>query len=198
MENENIDERCDACGKIIEFRERAVNFTTADDNSGRLLCLDCYNQEMAASIGIDFKNPKFAPVLLVDVDGEEHKFEFIVQLFGHRLSIESFEPGKDHGYEFAIGGNPNEVQKLFNKLLGRMRRELSRKHIDTEQFYGSSEVLEDMEARGQIEWDDESDGQLPLLVIDGKPVTWHQFGRILSTYEGWQFKLEIKDRDEEL
>lgn len=131
MEDENIDQRCDACGKAIEFRERAVNFTAADDSSERLLCLDCHNQEMAASIG-------------------------------------------------------------------RMRRALSRKHIDTEQFYGSSEVLEDMEARGRIEWDDESDGQLPLLVIDGKPVTWHQFGRILSTYEGWQFKLEIKDRDEEL
>lgn len=79
-----------------------------------------------------------------------------------------------------------------------MRRALSRKHIETEERYGAPSVLDDMEARGRIEWDDESGGQLPLLVIDGKPVTWHQFGRILSTYEGWQFKLEIKERDEEV
>jgi hypothetical protein len=106
MENENAYRRCDECGKTIELRERAVNLTNADGSSGRLLCLDCYNQEMAATIGIDFKNPKFPPVLLVDVNGEEHKFNFIVQLFGHRVSIESFEPEKDHGYQFTIGGNP--------------------------------------------------------------------------------------------
>ena len=198
MENENAQRRCDECGKAIEYRERAVQFTNEDGGYGQLLCLDCYNQEVAANIGIDFENPKFPPVMLVDVNGEEHKFDFIVQLFGHRVSIESFESGKEHGYQFAIGGNPEAVQKLFNKLLGRMRRALSRKHIETEEFYGMPGDLDDMEARGRIEWDDESEGQLPLLVIDGKPVTWHQFGRILSTYEGWQFKLEIKERDEEL
>ena len=75
---------------------------------------------------------------------------------------------------------------------------LSRKHIEVDEFEGMPGMLEDMEARGWIEWDDESDGKLPLLVIDGKPVTWHQFGRILSSYEGWQFKLEIKERTDEV
>lgn len=102
MENENSYQRCDECGKVIELRERAVNLANQDGNSERLLCLDCYNQEMAATIGIDFKNPKFPPVLLVDVDGEEHAFDYIVQLFGYRVCIESFEPEKDHGYQFVI------------------------------------------------------------------------------------------------
>jgi hypothetical protein len=38
---------------------------------------------------------------------------------------------------------------------------------------------------------------LPKLVIDGKSVSWEKFGRILMTYEGWHFKMEIYDGTEE-
>ena len=39
---------------------------------------------------------------------------------------------------------------------------------------------------------------LPLLVIDGREIGWDQFGRMLMSYEGWQFKLTIADKSEEL
>jgi hypothetical protein len=42
------------------------------------------------------------------------------------------------------------------------------------------------------------DGRVPLLVIDGREITWEEFGRMLMTFEGWQFKLEIRDMSEEL
>jgi hypothetical protein len=51
--------------------------------------------------------------------------------------------------------------------------------------------------RGRIEWDQDEDGRVPLLVIDGRGITWDQFGRMLMTFEGWQFKLEILDNSEE-
>ncbi len=195
MENEN-GYRCDECGK--EIKHRSVHLTNSDDDTGRLLCLECYNREMAAIVDIDFEHPTFPTVLLTDVGGDEHRFDFAVQLFGHQVSIEAYELEVEHGYRFEIGGNPEGVQKLFNKLLGRMRRGLSRKHIEVDEFEGMPGMLDEMEARGRIEWDDDSDGQLPLLVIDGKSVTWHQFGRILSSYEGWQFKLEIKEPTDEV
>jgi hypothetical protein len=39
---------------------------------------------------------------------------------------------------------------------------------------------------------------VPLLVIDGREITWEEFGRMLMTFEGFQFKLEICDRSEEV
>jgi hypothetical protein len=39
---------------------------------------------------------------------------------------------------------------------------------------------------------------LPLLVIDGREIDWDQFGRMLMSYEGSQFKLTIADKSEEL
>ena len=47
--------------------------------------------------------------------------------------------------------------------------------------------------RGRIEWDDDTGGEIPLLIIDGNPITWKQLGRMLMTYEGFNFKLEIFD-----
>ena len=38
---------------------------------------------------------------------------------------------------------------------------------------------------------------MPLVVIDGREISWEQFGRMLMTFEGWQFKLQIFDRSEE-
>ena len=35
------------------------------------------------------------------------------------------------------------------------------------------------------------DGAVPLLAIDGRAVTWEEFGRLLTSFEGWQFKLDI-------
>jgi hypothetical protein len=35
-------------------------------------------------------------------------------------------------------------------------------------------------------------------VIDGREVTWEQLGRMLMGFEGSQFKLEIRDKSEEI
>jgi len=37
----------------------------------------------------------------------------------------------------------------------------------------------------------------PVIVIDGRELTWEEFGRMLLSFEGWQFRLEIVDRTEE-
>jgi hypothetical protein len=39
---------------------------------------------------------------------------------------------------------------------------------------------------------------VPLLIIDGREIGWDEFGRMLMSFEGWQFKLSIKDKSEEL
>jgi len=52
--------------------------------------------------------------------------------------------------------------------------------------------------RGLIEWDEARDDGVPLFIIDGREITWEEFGRMLMSFEGWQFKLNICDKSEEL
>jgi hypothetical protein len=77
-----------------------------------------------------------------------------------------------------------------------MRRALSAKHL-TDGGHGL-QIAEQRVVRGRIEWDDASDGRVPLLVIDGREIGWDEFGRMLMSFEGWQFKLSIADKSEEL
>jgi len=52
--------------------------------------------------------------------------------------------------------------------------------------------------RGRIEWDESQPGHLPLVVVDGKEVSWDDLGQMLMSMEGWHFRLEIADPSEEL
>ncbi len=52
--------------------------------------------------------------------------------------------------------------------------------------------------RGLVDWGEDSDDRVPLLLTDGRQMTWKDFGRMLMGFEGWQFKLEIRDISEEL
>jgi hypothetical protein len=55
-----------------------------------------------------------------------------------------------------------------------------------------------MLVRGRITRDENEEGRVPLIVIDGRDVTWAECGRMLTTFEGFQFKLEIKDKSDEI
>jgi hypothetical protein len=186
---------CEECGRKILRGYESVNYTESDDSPGRLLCIECYNQETADYTGIDFKQPHFPPVEFEDVEGDMHLFYIVTRLLGDEISIEAYEEGAEPGYRFHVHGEAEDVQKLFRKLLGKMRCALTRQHLVKD--HGRLEVSDDLTVRGRFEWDDETDGQLPLLVIDGNAVTWDKFGRILMTFEGWQFKIEIYDPSEE-
>lgn len=50
-----------------------------------------------------------------------------------------------------------------------MRREMARRHVEPTQF--SWQLTSDQRLVGRIEWDSDTNGALPLIVIDGKPFT---------------------------
>ena len=41
--------------------------------------------------------------------------------------------------------------------------------------------------------DPETNGRVPLIVIDGKPFTWEQVGRMLMTFEGLTLDARVED-----
>ena len=49
----------------------------------------------------------------------------------------------------------------------------------------------------EVEYDDETGEMLPVIVIGKRRYSWHDFGRELEIYEGWQFifKLESTPRE---
>ena len=64
---------------------------------------------------------------------------------------------------------------------------------DVERAEHGWQIAADQRFVGRIEWDPETNGWLPLIVIDGKPFTWEQVGRMLMTFEGFTLDARIED-----
>jgi hypothetical protein len=190
--------RCDSCAQITPSYD-IINYGSIEGGY-KHLCSQCFNKEVAEAAGLTgFENAQFEPVGLSDAAGKVHEFHFRIHLFGPGVAIDAFELCEGHpaGYRFQIIGDPEEnLLALLGRLIEKMRRSLSTEHL-TKSEYGL-QISEERVVRGLIEWDDAHHGRVPLLVIDGREVDWEEFGRMLMTFEGWQFKLIIADKSEEL
>ena len=166
----------------------------------RQLCSRCFNTEVAQLAGLEgFEHAKFEAVGLPDCTGELHEFHFRTHLFGTGVALDAFElrDGSPAGYQFQIIGDPkDDLLVLLGRLIEKMRRALSVKHLTNGEH--GLQIADHQVVRGRIEWDDAHDGRVPLLVIDGREIDWDEFGRMLMGFEGWQFKLNIADKSEEL
>ena len=201
MESNIKQEKCAFCGKYVPSYSTIY---VAPEKEYLCSCLTCFNKRIAEYSGTDLEHVDFEPIILKDTQGVEHEFHFTIRHLGDRAGIDSFEIKDGHrgGYEFSIIGDiDKEIFDLFGRLFERMRRGLNRNHIEWDGTTNSWQISNDNVVRGSISSDLESDdfyGHPPLIVIDGKEIRWDEFGRMLMTYEGFHFKLEIFDRSEEM
>jgi hypothetical protein len=190
--------RCHGCGQITPSYD-IINYSS-NGQEYRQFCSRCFNAEMAKIDGLEgFEHVKFEPVSLTDSTGEVHEFAFGARSFGTGVALDAFELRDGHpaGYEFQVIGHPEEdLLALLGRLIEKMRRALSIRHL-TDGEYGLR-ISDHSTVRGRIAWDEAQNGRVPLLVIDGREIHWDEFGRMLMTFEGWQFKMKIVDPSEEL
>jgi hypothetical protein len=189
--------RCETCGTAIPGYD-TVHYGSIEGGY-RTLCTLCFNAEVASAQGLEgFENVRLSQVVMNDCAGEAHEFHFRTRLFGPMLALDAFElkRGEPGGYEFRIVGDPeSDILSLLGRLVERMRRRLSVKHLEQSE-HGLQIVGETV--RAHISWDDTQDERTPLLVIDGREVSWEEFGHMLMTFEGWQFRMEIVDPSDEV
>jgi hypothetical protein len=166
----------------------------------RELCYECFNTEFAELDGLDkFEHFNFEPVEIADFTGAVHVFHFRTRLFGPGVAMDAFElrDGYPAGYRFqAIGKPEGDLLALLGRLIEKMRRALSIQHVKDGEL--GLEIADHQVVRGTIDWDEASAGRMPLLIIDGREIAWEEFGRMWKTFEGWQFRLEIRDMSAEV
>jgi hypothetical protein len=188
-------ERCEHCGN--ETPPWDTIRCDSGDGSYELLCTLCFNARIAESNGFtDFENVRLDPIRIIDCHGESHQFHFQLRLLGDRIALDAFELRGEipAGYRFQlIGEADDDVLVLLGRLVEKIRRALSVTHID----FRERRII-DCTVRGRIEWDESQAGHMPLVVVDGKDISWNDLGRMLMSTEGWQFRLDIADPSEEL
>ena len=189
---------CEACHQLTAAHD-VVNYG-AMEGGYRQLCGRCFNAAAASRLGLtDFEHISFEPVCMADARGDKHEFHFRTRLLGPGIALDAFElrHGCPAGYEFqAVGDLQDDPLELLGKLIGRMRRALAVVHLE-DSAHGP-QVSDRLILRGTIDNDPDVDERVPRVVIDGRDISWDELGRMVATFEGWQFKLEFRDRSEEV
>ena len=189
---------CAGCSEITRNHD-IVNYSSEDGGS-QLLCSRCFNAEVAKLSGLEsFDNIRIQPIGITDCAGETHQFHFTQRLLGNMVALDAVElrEGSSDGYQFQVIGDPEgDAFALLGCLVEKIRRTLSVKHIADDDRH----VLQiaDQTVRGRIEGDYSGTDHAPVVVVDGREISWDDFGRMLISFEGWQFKLEIRDISEDL
>jgi hypothetical protein len=192
MRHDDGDEerrRCGLCGKILQPYD-SISVAEVGER-----CSRCFNEELADRLGIDFDNTPIAPIIVTDVDGVRHRFEIRSMLVGTGHAMYAREVRKRDargGYRFAILGDfETDARDLLKRLRERIRQGLSVRHVrETEHGW---QLTQAHRISGVIEWDPETEGALPLLIVDGRRFTWDQIGRMMMTFEGSTLNAIVED-----
>ena len=189
---------CDTCG-VVPRPFDSVHYGS-HGSAYRLLCSRCFNLEVARRGGlVDFEHVDFEPLTMSDASGRDHVFQFRTHLFAIGVAIDAIELLEDErdGYHFqVIGDAEGDLLELLARLVTKMRRALALSHIE-EGAHGL-QISNAGIVRARIESDPESDTDMPMVVIDGRQVSWEEFGRMVATYMGFQFKLDMHDLSNEI
>ena len=191
-------EICEECSREIPGYD-AVNFVAEEGSI--LLCSRCFSEEALQRLDIGRELPVFDDLVLSDHAGAPHTFHVstFVAPVGFLLKALEIQEGQARGYEFQVLGRfEASIGELQAALIDRIERGLARQHLEVDEW-GGLRLCEGVEVvRGRFTWDEDAQGEEPAVVVDGKDFSWEDLGRALSSLEGWQFRLEIKDPTEDL
>ena len=189
---------CDTCRQPTPAHD-VVNYGSMEGGY-RKLCGRCFNGAAASRLGLQgFEHVGFEPVRMIDGRGTEHEFRFRTRLFGPGMAIDAFElrDGSPAGYEFQVIGEPDDDPlALLGRLIGKMRRASALTHLEDTDH--GLQVNDGLVLRGTVDSDPEEDHRVPMVVVDGCELSWNELGGMVATFEGCQFKLEYRDRSDEV
>ena len=192
-------EKCQMCGKGPDCKGM-VYLAIKENEQPKIMCRDCYNKYVSDMFGIDDYTDFIKEVLFIDCDGIEHCFKIgkMINPMGIRWEAKEYLDDENVGYSFEVCQEFDEDSlSAINRLYKKTENGLSKKFVEKREFFGRELFnLKDNIAEGRIEWDDNFDGEIPKLIIDGQEFSLYDLGKMMMSCEGWNFRLEIIEPSE--
>jgi hypothetical protein len=169
--------------------------------SGVWLCDRCADRRISSITGYPVLPDPPPPISLAGTDGRQHVLAFRVWRAPTGIEVELEETGVPvgEGYHFAaLGSHQVDVNDLIAHVTRAAEEEVGRQYLRPNP-HRSGWLLRNDAVVGRLVWDAEHDVGGPYAVIvDGRTLTWGEFGRALESYEGCRFQLVIADRCDDL
>jgi hypothetical protein len=164
--------------------------------SGVWLCDRCTDRRVEMITGYPEAPEAPPPLEIVTEDGRRHVLIFRIRRSptGIEVELEEADAPAGEGYLFAVpGAHDANVEELVNSVRNRAEAEVSRRYLELHPNR-SKWIVRDDDVAGRLIFSEESGPGGPHdVVIDGRTLTWREFGEALEPYEGWRFRLVIED-----
>jgi len=169
--------------------------------SGTQLCDRCLNARVSARNGWS-RLPDPPPVETVRAaGGREVRFRYrLTWAPSGVMSAEAEEadqpPGD--GFRFTVYGEHDaDPQAVLARLRSVVHREVGRAYLEPGRFGaqagGSAWIIAGEEVAGRLDWSGDDSVREPSVVIDGRRFDWEEFGRMVASFEGWEFRMVFGD-----
>ncbi len=165
--------------------------------SGVLLCDRCTDRRIAAVTGHPELPDPPAPLQITDRNGQRHVLTFRIWRAPTGVEVELEEAGVPigEGYHFAVlGSHDANIDELVTAVQIQAKADVSRQYLEPNP-HRSGWIVRDQEVAGRLIYSENSGIGGPYnVVVDGRTLTWEEFGEALEPYEGWRFRMVIEDR----
>ncbi|WP_053360953.1 hypothetical protein [Bacillus sp. FJAT-27251] len=184
--------RCERC----DSREANIHFDL--EGTSLYICHDCYSEIMAEEMDVQLEEVAQS-FSVKDFQGVERTFHVERRIHPNGIYMEAAE-SIELGYKFAVDGELDcNQQDLLQKLMKKARKGTGLQQVEAK-VYPDGRAYNTMihdQITGFLEYDQTSE-DTPLVIIDGKPYTWEEVGKMLTTYEGFQIKIKTYEPSDDV
>jgi len=174
----NIVDSCKVCGKPANVR-----IGTGDGDVYSHLCFDCHNRVMADLYDTNVPDTVPERLTIYGHSGKSYLFDIEFVIFGTGKSLTATEVGETRRKADVWGSLDDDFVEMLDTLKDRIKKVLSVEYMNQ---HG---IIKEQKLVGYIDYD--SDLGECVIFVDGKPYTWGELGRNVSTFEGWKIKIEF-------
>jgi hypothetical protein len=158
------------------------------------LCDRCYDVRVAETTGWSRLPEPPPPESIAGPDGRVHRIEYRIWRSPGGVAINAEEDGDPFaGYCVeVVGAHDADPAILVDRARAAIRRRIGRQDL-THGPGGPHWIMSDFDLRGRLVWNEQ--GGPYDVVVDGRPLTWEEFGLALEPFEGWEFRLSFRSED---
>jgi hypothetical protein len=158
---------------------------------GTPLCDRCYDARVSEESGWPRLPEPPRPETIVDPDGRRHRISYRVWRSPGGIAVEASEGDRSFEgyYAQVVGRHDADVAALVARTKAAIRRRIMCQ--DLERSPSGNMIMAGIELHGRLVW---QDGGMPYaVVVDGRRMSWEEFGLAMEPYEGWEFRLSFDE-----
>jgi len=183
--SKNYAKTCKRCGRYSMFHLR-------DEDSGFYapLCKFCYNVMMAKVLAIPVPHKIPNTITVKDFNEISIEFEINLIIFETGISLSALHYGSRKRKIEVFGELETDYIKLLESLKQKVKKRTSTRYIDSSGHFTGDYAI------GHIEFDGENNEH--IVIINNVPYSWDNLKCNLSSYEGWDIKIEFGEPGDDL